>query len=176
MKKIVLLIFAIALVVGAVFYFNKNDKIQPKPPELGNKDQLYIRQIDEKKALTQPLDIRKKVYQKSLHGGSAVFVGPYRVELAIYNHENKTAIYGVFIDNSLAMPALPKGSKINIKFDNQNISLIALKDGLMANQAPLPKSLPVKVIVFGTLNNKNFSTNLEISKYRENIINHKVQE
>ena len=111
-----------------------------------------------------------------MHGGSAVFVGPYRVELAIYNHQNKTAIYGVFIDNSLAMPALPKGSKINIKFDNQNISLIALKDGLMANQAPLPKSLPVKVTLFGTLNHKNFSTTLEISKYRENIINHKVQE
>lgn len=110
-----------------------------------------------------------------MHEGSAVFIGPYRVELAIYNHKNQAAIYGVFIDNSLAMPALPKGTKINIKYDQTIISLLPLKNGLLANQGKVPK-LPAKFSIFGTLNNKKFSTTLEVSNFREKIINHKVED
>lgn len=93
------------------------------------------------------------------------------MELSIYNHQNKTAIYGVFLDNPLAQPALPKNTEINIKHGDKVISLIAIKNGLLANQAELPK-LPAKFTVFGKINNKTFTTSIEVTSYREKMINH----
>lgn len=177
MKKIILFcIFLIMIIISGFFlikYFKKNN-LDANKINISKEKELYIRPILEYKQNTQSLDIKKEIYKESLHEGSAIFAGPYRLELSVFNYENKTAIYGLFIDNSLAMPTLPKGTEIELLINNKPLKLIAIKNGLLANQGDLCK-LPCSIKVGGTINNKKINTTLKVIKYRKEIINHRVE-
>lgn len=166
-KKIIALILIITIMIGFILTAHFKYK-KPEPKEIdkpAQKSQLFVRPIATKKAEGMPLDSRKKAYSKSLHEGSAVFAGPYRIEAVIYKNSDKQAFYGLYIDNSMAMPVMPKGTAVTFKYKGKEIPLKLLKNGFLFGMGEVP-SLPAELSIYGTINNKKFNTILKVENFR----------
>lgn len=169
MKKITLLILSLASLIvlglGIYLWINKSkvDPLAEPEPQLSNND-YFVQSIEHIKKSKKPLDSNNLAFSESLHEGSAIFVGPYRLELAIEKKEQQ-ALFALFIDNTLAQPIYPKGTEVIVLNGNEKIRLHALRSGLMANTGAFP-DLNKKIQVYGTINGKNFNIILKVNKYR----------
>lgn len=171
-KKIMIgfFLFTVLILAGTALYvFNKKNKTELKPVPKGS---LYVREIPSYYAKEAKTEESKRFYSKSIHEGQAVHVGAYRIELVVYKRNEKKAIYGVFIDNSQSKPIIPKGTKININLNGIMTPMKVFKNGFLFAIGDIP-SLPKNFILNGEINNKSFSTSIEIKEFRKKPISKK---
>jgi hypothetical protein len=170
MGKKILIFLLLALGLGLWFYL-KPDNSKKKPveiPFLKRPDSYFVRPI--KTPSSSGNSLQEKANMPSLHEGVAAWVGSYRVELAVYGINGSKANYGLYIDNSMAQPISPKQSEIYLKIDDQLLKMSSIKNGLFVTLGPLP-TLPKKVTVIGKFNNKKFTVNFDVIKFRSQKIN-----
>ena len=177
MRKILLIILILAGLVVIFALLNSGQKNERKTnPLFSRPNQLKAKLIDSKKSISKNLDIEKRVYSESLHGGRAVFIGPYRAELALYRDDNKGNVaVGLFLANTLGMPVYPKNTKVFLILkDKTEKEMQVVKNGfLLAEMEDF--SLPADIGLIGTLNGKKFSVNIKINSFRKEIINKKIE-
>lgn len=161
-------ILVILLILGGAslsvwFFLHRPQNLPTKNPSLLKTRDSYR---------VQPIFSGKNSPQSSAahHQGSAVWVGPYRLELALQGLNGSRAQYGVYLENSQGLPLTPRTSEILIKLpDNKLLKTKPLANGILVALGPLPE-LPVNLVVIGQINNKKFSAALIIKNLRQTKI------
>lgn len=164
-KKIIILISLLGLfILAGTLLFKKSSEVEiPKestPEELYNTNtpDFYKKRFGS----TPPSNFNNKALKDSLHEGTAVFVGNFRLELSVSKINDKYFLLSLHMENSQAYPITPKDTEIKVKIDHEEIKLIPVANGLFVNQANVFK-LPQTVAIYGKIRKDVFSTELTLT-------------
>lgn len=106
------------------------------------------------------------------HEGQAVMVGPYRVELSIGVVSEDKSSYAVFISSSKGDLITPGKTDLIIKnkgIKTPDLRLSPVKSGTFYNISKRP-DLPETFRLTGVINNRQFSADIKIDKFRKNLV------
>ena len=173
-KKIIILIFLMGLFILAGSLLFKASAPPVVTPEAPAPEELYNVSSPEfyKKRFgnTPPSNFNNQALKDSLHEGTAVFIGNFRLELSVSKINEKYNLISLHMKNSKAYPITPKDTEIKVKINNEEIRLIPVDNGLFVNQSN-KFSLPQKVVIYGKIRGSVFTTELTLNNFYKNGLN-----
>lgn len=176
-KALIIAIFILIISILLYIKYRKKDSVIPPITE----NQYLIRSaksmIENKTKDYKKLNANNKSFKDIIHeGSSGIFVGPYRMELAVFKYDDHNIIYGLYLDNLLGQPVYPNKTELFLKINKTlTLPLTAMRNGLLITGGK-PIKLPQEIQIFGKLNGKNVNTFVTINSYRQKTINIKQVE